>query len=499
MTSKPIPLLQCSVLPPEEASAAAVIEQYPVTILQIGEGNFLRGFVDWMVQQCIKSGLYRGSVAVTQPRPGGRKKLEELREQDGIYTLMTRGIRHGTAVEEREVISVISRLIDPYCEWNSFMELAESPDLSIVISNTTEAGLNYERSEWNPSEPVLSFPGKLTVFLYRRFQVFGGDPNKGLMLLPCELVESNGDKLKSIVLSHAADWGLDESFCRWVREHNLFLNSLVDRIVTGYPEEAEEWFERWGYKDRLLNTTEPYYFWAIQGDASLDTKFPLNQAGLNVHWVEDLRPYQLRKVRILNGTHTLLASIGLLHGLDYVREAVEHPLWGSRFRQAIMNELVPSVPLSHEAMCIYAEEVWERFLNPFIQHRLSDISLNAVSKFKVRLFPSLSSYTSIYGELPSMVTESLASLIRLYKVTEREGEWYGTRLDGSPLLIRDDAEVLSIFRDNWSLVQKEQLDIHGLALEILSNTRLWGEDMSLIPRLTETVSTYLNEMELSTR
>lgn len=493
MLGRPDAVLNGSLLSPAEATTAYARRQYPVKILQIGEGNFLRGFLDWMVQQCSNEGLFQGSIAVTQPRPSGRKKLEELREQDGLYTLMTRGIRNGEAVEDTEIISIITQLIDPYTEWGMFLKLAESSDLSIIVSNTTEAGLSYQHSEWNPSEPVLSFPGKLTVFLYRRYMTFRGAPDKGLMLLPCELLEKNGEKLKKIVLRHAADWELEEDFRFWVNNHNLFLNSLVDRIVTGYPREAEEWFRQWGYVDRMLNTTEPYYLWAIEGEASLDEKFPLKRAGLNVHWVNDLTPYQLRKVRILNGSHTLLVSIGLLQGFEYVRESVEHPVWGPRFRHAIMKEIVPSVPLPHEEMCNYAEEVWERFLNPYIEHRLSDISLNSVSKFKIRLLPSLKTYSSIYGILPSIITESLSSLICLYKVNEIEGVWYGSRLDGSPILIKDDMTTLKFFKDAWALVEEGHLGIKELVKQILANKDLWGEDLNDVPRLTEVVSTFLED------
>lgn len=229
---------------------------YPVKVLQIGEGNFLRGFFDWMIYECNRKGLFHGSIAVSQPRPGGRHKLEQLRQQDGIYGLMTRGLQDGEKIELQQWIPVFSKMVEPYSEWAAFLKLAENPDLDIIVSNTTEAGLDYQPSEWNPNEPVLSFPGKLTLLLYRRYECFSGSPDKGWMILPCELLERNGDILKSIVLRHAQDWNLPSSFRRWVTEHNVFLNSLVDRIVTGYPEKAEEFFGEWGLEDRLLNTAE---------------------------------------------------------------------------------------------------------------------------------------------------------------------------------------------------------------------------------------------------
>lgn len=317
---------------------------FPVKVLQIGEGNFLRGFFDWMIYECNRQGLFQGSVAVSQPRPGGRPKLEQLRDQEGIYGLLTRGLQDGRKVEEEQWIPVFSKIVDPYAEWENFLRIAELDSLDIIVSNTTEAGLDYQRSEWNPDEPVLSYPGKLTMLLYRRYKHYEGSPDKGLMILPCELLERNGDILRSIVLRHAQDWGLSPAFQSWVAEHNLFLNSLVDRIVTGYPEEAERYFDKWGHQDRLLNTAEPYYFWAIEGDPSLESRLPLRSAGLQVSWVSDLTPYQVRKVRILNGTHTLMASIGLLHGLNEVKEMTESPEWGGRIRNAMLEEIVPGCP-----------------------------------------------------------------------------------------------------------------------------------------------------------
>ena len=257
----------------------------------------MRGFADWMLQACNRRGLLNGSVAVTQPRPTGKPHLDKLKEQQGAYTLLVRGLRDGRPVEEKETITVFSRMVHPYGEWEAFLELAELPELEFVDSNTTEAGLVYQPSEWSETVPVLWYPGKLTAFLYRRFARFGGDPARGLIHLPCELLERNGERLSAAVLRHAEDWGLPEAFRAWVRDANRFLNTLVDHIVTGYPEDADALFGRWGYADPLLTTAEPYYFWAIQGERELEERLPLAQAGLNVKWVEDLTPYQLRKVR----------------------------------------------------------------------------------------------------------------------------------------------------------------------------------------------------------
>lgn len=480
----------------EEARRYDELKRYPVKVLQIGEGNFLRGFVDWMVDECNRQGLYQGGIAVTQPRPAGRSKLEQLNSQDGIYTLLTRGLLEGKVIEERRTITVFSQIIDPYSEWDEFLALAENPDLEMVVSNTTEAGIRYQQVAWKPEEPIESFPGKLTLLLYRRFECFAGDPNKGLMILPCELLERNGDELRTIVLKHAEDWRLPEPFTRWVHDHNRFLNSLVDRIVTGFPEQSETYFSTWGFEDRMLNATEPYHFWAIEGEKELGDKLPFHKAGLNVHWVEDLTPFQTRKVRLLNGTHTLMAAIGLVHGMDEVKQVTEHPVWGPKLKTAMEKELVPSVPLAREEALSYAESVWERFKNPFICHKLTDISMNSISKFKVRLLPGLKEYVHLYGNIPPTIAEGLAALIRLYRVVSVNGQWFGLRLDGQSVPVRDDAEGLAIFQDVWDRYNRKKLDLSGLISDILSSEKLWNENLNAITGLHEAVYGYLQEMEL---
>lgn len=472
----------------------------PVKVLQIGEGNFLRGFVDWMLQKSRDAGLFDGSVAVTQPRPHGAAKLAELKRQDGLYYQLTRGIRDGKQVEERELVGVFGAIIDPYAEWESFLRLAEGPELAAVVSNTTEAGLTYAPSDWNPEQPVVSYPAKLTVFLYRRFVHFAGKPEAGLLLLPCELVDRNGDKLRELVLRHAADWRLPEAFPAWLREHNRFLNSLVDRIVTGYSEEAAEALAaELGVEDRLLNAAEPYHLWAIEGEPALDDVLPLAKAGLNVRWVNELAPYQLRKVRILNGAHTLLASLCLINGVNEVREAAEHPEYGPLLRRALDEEIVPSVPLPQAEMEQYAADVLERFRNPFIRHRLGDIAMNGLSKFRTRLLPTLLGHLERTGRLPALVTEALASLLRMYRA-RREGEGFvGARLDGAPLPLRDDAAALAELARLWSAVDAGTMTLERLTAEALGNAAWWERDLNEIPGLAQAVAAHLQRMETTNR
>lgn len=496
-----LPRLSRATLVGEAAARYDRMKAYSVKVLQIGEGNFLRGFADWMIDRCNRQGLFEGSVAVCQPRPSGAAKLAELREQDGLYYQWIRGLQDGRPVDELDLVSAFALTIDPYAEWERFLSLGEEPALEVVISNTTEAGLVYQASEWQPEQPILSYPGKLTALLYRRFETFGGDPAKGLLLLPCELVEHNGDKLRDIVLRHAEDWGLSEAFKAWIREHNRFLNNLVDRIVTGYPaEEAERVFAAQGAEDRLLNAAEPYHLWAIEGEAALDARLPLVRAGLNVLWTDDLRPYQLRKVRILNGAHTLMASIGLLNGLETVREAVSHPMYGELIHDAMMNEIVPSVPLPEADMRRYAGEVLERFANPHVRHKLADIALNSLSKFKVRLLPTLEAYVARTGELPPRIVEAFASLLRLYRARETGGGGFaGSRLDGSPIALRDDAAALKELAALWARLELGELALEDLVADILGRTDWWGRNLGEIEGLRPALAGALTKMEASAR
>lgn len=476
-----------------EASQAS-----PITVLQIGEGNFLRGFIDWMLQECRKQGLYNGSVAVTQPRPTGKAKIDALAGQDGLYTLVIRGLENGQQVERKEVMSVFQKAFDPYSEWSTLVELSESKDLQFVVSNTTEAGLTYRPEALIEGQPIQSFPGKLTYLLYRRYLVFDGDPERGLICLPCELLERNGDELKACILRYSDDWELPEAFKQWVSQHNRFLNSLVDRIVTGHPaaEQAEQWFAEWGYTDAMVNTAEPYHFWAIEAEQELDEKLPLQQAGLNVHWVKDLKPFQLRKVRILNGAHTLMTPLALVHGLDQVREVMEHPTFGPFIRSAVEEEIIPALPLPADELKAYAADVYERFLNPFIRHRLADIAMNSISKFKVRLLPSLLYYAENGKPLPERLVKGVAGLLRYYKVTKSDTGYVGVDLKGTVYTVRDDEGALEALEAAWSKSEKISGEsLTDTASRLLALNEVWGMDLSEVAGLAEAAAKHLTEWE----
>lgn len=462
----------------EQASAYEKLSEAPVTVLQIGEGNFLRGFFDWMIHESRKQGLYDGSIAVVQPRPSGKPKIEALASQEGLYTLVTRGLENGAAVERAEVLNVFSQVFDPYSDWKRFLSLAELPELRIVVSNTTEAGLVYQPEAWIEHEPIASYPGKLTRFLYHRYEAFQGAADRGLICLPCELLERNGDTLRECILKYCDDWQLPDAFRQWVLEHNYFLNSLVDRIVTGYPkqEQAEAWFEEWGYRDPMLTTAEPYHLWAIEGDQSLAEELPLHKAGLNVLWVDNLKPYQQRKVSILNGAHTFMALYGLLQGLEEVRVTMEQEHTSELIKRTVEQEIIPTLPYEDETLKQYAREVYERFLNPFIQHRLSDIAMNSLSKFKTRLFPAIHYYLEKDAKLPDGLATAFAALLRYYQVRKGDAGYEGRTFAGASYVPRDDQSLLEIIEQAWSnhLATRTGASLQAAVVQLLELEALWG-------------------------
>jgi len=486
-------LLNRSLLAGEDFALAERTQNDPITVLQIGEGNFLRGFVDWMLHECRKQGLYEGSIAVTQPRPSGKPKIEALTRQDGLYTLVTRGLQNGEPMESRSIISSFCEAIDPYGQWDRFLAVAESPELQLVVSNTTEAGLRYMPEPLIEGQPLASFPAKVAYMLYRRYIRYAGSPDRGLTFLPCELLEKNGDELKRCVLQHARDWGLPDSFASWVTSHNRFVNSLVDRIVTGHPDDrtAEAWFAEWGYRDSMVNTAEPYHFWAIEAEEELGGLLPLGAAGLNVVWTNDLKPYQTRKVRILNGAHTLMTPLALLNGREFVRETMEHPELGAFVRETVREDIIPVMPMAADELHAYAESVFERFLNPFIHHRLADIAMNTISKFRTRLLPTMEAYSDRGEPVPDRLAYACAALLRYYRVSRTaDGGYAGIDFHGRPYVVRDDANMLELFEAEW----RESVGTSAVK-RLLARTELWGKDLSRLLGLTEKIEGYLTGWE----
>ncbi|MCO6490763.1 MAG: tagaturonate reductase [Phaeodactylibacter sp.] len=456
----------------------------PVRILQFGEGNFLRAFVDWIVHRMNMEAGFGGGVAVVQPI--GRGLIPLLNEQDGLYTLYLRGIRKGEAVSEHELIDCIQKGIDPYQDFEAYLEEARNPELRFIISNTTEAGITFNENDSLGASPPESFPGKLAVFLFHRFRHFAGDRKKGCIIIPCELIDRNGDKLKEILLQYARLWKLGIDFEQWLEVGCIFCNTLVDRIVPGYPRDRiEEIWQELGYKDQLVCEGELFHLWVIEAPDSVRREFPSEKAGLNVLFTDNMEPYRTRKVRILNGAHTSMVPVSYLYGIDTVRETVEHPVLGTFVRETIFEEIIPTLDLPKAELEQFAKDVLDRFRNPFIKHYLISIALNSVSKFKTRVLPSLLEYAGRKGTLPRRIVFSLAALIYFYK---------GER-NGQSIPLQDDDWVIGFLKAQWDQNDGTAKGMEKLAEAVLQWEEAWGQDLSETPGLQALLAKYLFAIE----
>ena len=463
---------------------------YPEKVLQFGEGNFLRAFVDWMIDKANRDGIYHGSIVLCQPIAQGLKDM--INAQDGVYTLAMRGAENGQPVENIEVITSVSRCINPYENYEDLMEVARSADLEVVVSNTTEAGIAYHAGVKLTDRPPVSFPAKVTAFLYERYKTFHGDPQKGLLFLPVELIDNNGAELKRIVLKYAEEWELGQEFTDWVETANEFTSTLVDRIVTGYPRDEISYFEeKLGYKDNIIDTSELFNLWVIEGDKKWADKLPVHKTDANVIWTDDVKPYKKRKVRILNGAHTSTVLAAYLAGFDIVGDFMKDDTVRTFMNDVIYKEVIPTLDLPKEELESFAAAVNDRFANPYIKHKLLDIALNSCSKFNARCLPSLLGYIEEKGVLPKCLTFSLAAFIKFYQGEWKDGVYTGTRKDGTQYPLRDDEAVIRFFADAWA-----ENDAEKTAESVLSNKDFWsGKDLTEVPGLKDAVAGYLKEMD----
>ncbi len=491
MTTTLVPLTASTLANSLKAKAPAGLKlgrERKETILQFGEGGFLRGFVDWMIHRLNSQGLYDGSVVIVQPLAQGMVPV--LNAQDGLYTQILRGVQQGKVVEEREIISSVSRGIVPHSDFASYIALAKSPDLRFVVSNTTEAGIACSADDRLADQPPVSFPAKLTQFLVERYKAFNGDPKKGLVMLPCELIEYNGKNLKRCVLETAKKWELSPAIVQWIEECNLFCNTLVDRIVTGYPAaEAQGLYQELGYEDKLLNTGEIFHAWVIEGPRWIAEELPFAKAGLDVTLTDDYKPYRDRKVRILNGAHTMTVLGAYLAGKDMVKECMDDPVISKYLARGLAEEIIPTLDLPKADWESFAAAVSERFSNPYVKHALLSISLNSTSKYTARVLPSLKTYYTRRGVWPKRLTFSLAALLAFYRGKEmRDGALLGKRSAGNEYKIQDSPNVLAFFQGVWS---QSGVTATQVAKAALANTELWGEDLTKLPGLEAEVSCWL--------
>ena len=447
-------------------------QNHPVKVLQFGEGNFLRAFVDWIIDILNEKADFNGAVSIVQPLPNGMGAV--LNEQDGLYHLVLNGIRNGSLVRENRLIKCVKEVINPFTDTSAYLSQAENEHLQFIVSNTTEAGIAFSAADTDPAALASTFPGKLTSFLYRRFQFFNGSPESGLTFLPCELIEKNGDNLRNTILQYIAHWQLPESFRSWIETHNIFCNTLVDRIVPGFPADTiEEIRNEIGFSDKLVVKAEPFHLWVIEAPESVRKAFPADKAGLEVKFVDDLTPYRTRKVRILNGAHTAMVPIAYLKGLRTVQEMVEDVFTGDVLRKLVFNEIIPTLDLPESELKSFADDVLERFRNPFIRHELISIALNSVSKFKVRVLPSLLTYIDRKGTLPEILVTSLASLIVFYRGA----------FNGISIPLNDSPEVLTFFSNAW-----KKGDVNATVHVVLGNVSFWDQDLTQVPGLEKAVS-----------
>ena len=413
------------------------------TIIQFGEGGFLRSFADVFVHKMNEQGLYDGKAVVVQPIAKGL--IPVINEQKGVYHQFLRGIENGEVINECIQVTSISRGVDPYTDYAEYLKLAHNPDMRVIISNTTEAGIEYLGTESFDDAPPKSFPAKLTRLLFERFEAGLG----GFIILSCELIDNNGKELLDCALKYAKLWNLSEAFVQWIQKENHFCNTLVDRICTGYPkDEAEELTAFLGEEDKLMNTAEIFHLWVIEGD--FEKEFPLKAAGVNVIWTPNVKPYKKRKVRILNGAHTSMVLAARLYGLSTVKECLDDTTVRAFLDKTLSEEIIPTLGSTEEDMT-FGKAVLDRFANPFVKHQLLSIALNSVSKFKTRVLPTLLEYYEERGTLPKCMTFSLAALIAFYRTNEA-----------------NDGEEIMEFMKNASVA------------DILKKEQYWDRDLSFM-------------------
>ncbi len=456
------------------------IKERPVKILQFGNGNFLRGFTDFMIEEANEKGVFDGNIQVVQVH--SKTTDPKMIQQDCLFHVLIRGLKDGKRIDEAKLITSISGISNPNEDYQSYLKLGENPDLRFIISNTTESGIQFDSSDINPNKLPDSFPAKVAALLKHRFQYFNGDPSKGLIFIPCELIENNGGTLKDCIDRYATLWKLPNAFTEWLYTSCTFCNTLVDRIVPGFPKDSiEEIQGKIGFVDKLAVMAEPFHFWAIEAPDHVKDEFPLDKAGLDVKFVKDLAPYRTRKVRILNGGHTSMVPYAYLLGIRSVREAVEDPVVGKYMREVIFKEIIPSLDMPKEELEQFAKDVLERFANPFIHHELISIALNSISKFKVRVLPSLIEYHQKNKAWPTLLVKSLAALLVFYK-----GEF-----NGETIPLKDDPSILETFKSAWELPSIEET-----VKTLLSRYDYWGIDLNeldgLAPRVIKEASAIIN-------
>ncbi|PPK88751.1 tagaturonate reductase [Neolewinella xylanilytica] len=453
-------------------------------ILQFGGGNFLRGFADWIVE--VYNRHTDRPLGVLVANNSDRQIYRDWRAQDGLYHVLTRGIKQGELVDSQELITNVSRVISMDTDWDTFLASAENPDMRYIISNTTEAGIRFSEDDRLSDRPPAEFPAKLTAWLNRRFQHFKGAPERGCVVIPMELIEDNGSVLRGLVIRNAEVWKLGSGFTAWVHKHCTFCSTLVDRIVPGVgADEMQEVQERTGYEDVAVTQGEPYHLLAIKAPAAVRKQLPLDKIGLNILYTDDLTPYRRSKVAILNGAHTSMVPVGYLSGKETVGETLEDALTGAYIRELLFEEIIPILSLPEVDLEQFADDVLDRFRNPFIHHQLLSISLNSVSKFRTRVLPSLLAYVEQQGHPPHRMVIALAALIRFYR---------GDR-NGQEIPLKDDAWAIAFLQQAWKNTEPTEAGMLQLSDQVLGWERAWEQDLRNYAGLKQALAEALLRME----
>lgn len=455
-------------------------ELRPERIIQFGEGNFLRAFIDWIVWNMNQKTDFNGNVVVVQPIEWGR--VDVLNSQEGLFHLILKGIEKGKQVYTKQLIDVINRGVNPYTDFSEYLKLAENPEMRFIISNTTEAGIAFNSNDKFSDQPASSYPGKLVQLLHHRYKTFGGDPKKGFIIFPCELIFENGRVLKEVIHQYIKHWNLEDEFLVWFDEACGVYSTLVDRIVPGYPKEsAAKINAELGYDDKLLVEGEIFHLWVIEAPSHVAQEFPAAKADLNVLFVPSEEPYHQRKVTLLNGPHTVLSPVGFLSGFDTVRACVENDLMGEYIHKVMFDELMLTVDLPRKELEQFASDVLDRFKNPYINHLLTSIMLNSFSKFKTRDLPGLLSYRAKKGELPQGLVLGLAAIITYYR---------GGKIGDHEINLHDDPKIIELLEQLWRVGDSDQL-----ALGVLGAEFIWGDNLNKVPGLTSQLAYFLKAIQ----
>lgn len=456
-------------------------------ILQIGGGNFIRGYINWMVEILNREAGFNAGTILIKPTNNGDYDL--LNDQDGLYTVVLKGFENGEVVERIVLVKNIIDIINPYKDYEQFLDSAKIPTIRWIISNTTEVGIKVNENDLLTDKPSKEYPGKLTQWLFERFRFFDGDPKRACIFLPLELIENNGKELKKSILEYAKQWELGESFLKWIEQRNIFCDSLVDRIVSGYPETEtlDKYYRKLGYLDQQIVFGELYHSLIISGPEEIHQEIPFSSTSLNVKFVKELKPYRELKVFLLNGAHTLITPIAMLAGLKTVKEVMKSELHKSYLKNILINEISPCIgSLGTDEKEKYISQILERFANPGIDHFLQDIAMNSIAKFEIRLLPTLRTYLAQKGDIPLGITLSLACLLFFYSPKSGIKE----------TLKKERPGVMSRLTMHWNKYYDGEISLRQLVFLIFNDKTIFNSNLTVIPELVPKVSFYLDRVRL---